>query len=186
MDLIVRSACRPDDAETVDIGVRRATIVGVERRLEATAPTEIDARGHLVSPPFVDPHFHLDSTLTQGSRDGTPRATCSRASNSGRAPGAPDGGGRRHLSGVQENDACFEAVTSSGARAMGLRVRPRGRVPGEHGRAPGRHAAQCNPPTTSPLACPAGIRRRGDDAVSERRSLGGQRYEVDFSPPGFA
>jgi cytosine/creatinine deaminase len=66
MDLIVRNARRPDDAETVDIGVRGATIVAVEPRLDASAATEIDARGYLVSPPFVDPHFHLDSTLTAG------------------------------------------------------------------------------------------------------------------------
>ena len=30
------------------------------------ARKEIDAGGHLVSPPFVDSHFHMDSTLTYG------------------------------------------------------------------------------------------------------------------------
>jgi cytosine deaminase len=27
---------------------------------------EIDAAGHLVSPPFVDIHFHMDATLSLG------------------------------------------------------------------------------------------------------------------------
>ena len=35
-------------------------------RLEAQADREIDATDRLVSPPFVDSHFHLDSTLSYG------------------------------------------------------------------------------------------------------------------------
>ncbi|MCZ3115047.1 amidohydrolase family protein, partial [Acinetobacter baumannii] len=32
----------------------------------AQAAEQIDAAGQLVSPPFVDAHFHLDSTLSHG------------------------------------------------------------------------------------------------------------------------
>ena len=35
-------------------------------RLEAEAGRVIDATGDLVSPPFVDPHFHMDATLSYG------------------------------------------------------------------------------------------------------------------------
>ena len=34
--------------------------------MEAEAKTVIDGHGQLVSPPFVDPHFHLDATLSLG------------------------------------------------------------------------------------------------------------------------
>jgi cytosine deaminase len=47
----------------------------VEPRLAATGREEIDAGGMLVSPPFVDAHFHMDATLSLGlprlNRSGT-------------------------------------------------------------------------------------------------------------------
>ena len=49
-----------------DIGVRGETIAAIEPKLEAEAPTVIDAAGDLVSPPFIDPHFHMDATLSLG------------------------------------------------------------------------------------------------------------------------
>ena len=66
MDLIIRNAHLPDGRKDLDIGVVGAHIVAVEPRLAATAPTEIDAAGQLLSPAFVDAHFHLDATLTLG------------------------------------------------------------------------------------------------------------------------
>ncbi|MBX5010253.1 amidohydrolase family protein [Rhizobium lentis] len=65
-DLIVRNANLPDGRTGIDIGVQRGRIAAVERDLQAQAGEEIDATGRLVSPPFVDPHFHMDATLSLG------------------------------------------------------------------------------------------------------------------------
>ena len=65
MDLIVRGAALPDGRAGVDIGVQDGRIAAVEPALEAEAGQEIDALGRLVSPPFVDAHFHMDATLAR-------------------------------------------------------------------------------------------------------------------------
>ncbi|MBX4925264.1 amidohydrolase family protein [Rhizobium binae] len=65
-DLIVRNANLPDGRIGIDIGIEGDRIIAVERDLQAQAPEEIDATGRLVSPPFVDPHFHMDATLSLG------------------------------------------------------------------------------------------------------------------------
>ena len=66
MDLILRHANLPDGRSDIDIGIREGRIIAVETQLAATAREELDVRGRLVSPPFVDAHFHLDSALTLG------------------------------------------------------------------------------------------------------------------------
>ncbi|MGO8187727.1 amidohydrolase family protein [Rhizobium leguminosarum] len=65
-DLIVRNANLPDGRKGIDIGIQGGKIVAVEHNLQAQAQEEIDATGRLVSPPFVDPHFHMDATLSLG------------------------------------------------------------------------------------------------------------------------
>ena len=65
-DLIVRHGNLPDGRTNQDIGVQAGRITAVQSALPATAPIEIDAQGQLVSPPFVDAHFHMDSTLSYG------------------------------------------------------------------------------------------------------------------------
>ncbi|WP_027142178.1 amidohydrolase family protein [Mesorhizobium sp. WSM3626] len=64
-DLIVRGGTLPDGG-IADIGISGETIAAIEPKLEGSARTEVDARGNLVSPPFVDPHFHMDATLSYG------------------------------------------------------------------------------------------------------------------------
>src|SRR5262245_50887704 len=64
-DLIVRGGTLPD-GRVVDIGISGETIAAVEEKLDAEAGRVIDASGRLVSPPFVDPHFHMDATLSLG------------------------------------------------------------------------------------------------------------------------
>ena len=75
MDIVLRDAALPDGRRGMDIGVRDGRIVAVEPRLAATGREEIDAGGMLVSPPFVDAHFHMDATLSLGlprlNRSGT-------------------------------------------------------------------------------------------------------------------
>jgi cytosine/creatinine deaminase len=75
MDLILRHANLPDGRSDFDIGIIGDRITTVERNLSAHGSTEIDATGRLVSPPFVDAHFHLDAALSLGlprlNRSGT-------------------------------------------------------------------------------------------------------------------
>ncbi|CAB1063463.1 Cytosine deaminase (EC [Olavius sp. associated proteobacterium Delta 1] len=66
LDLIIRNANLADGCTGVDIAVENGLISDVAPALDARAHREIDAGGRLVSPPFVDSHFHLDSTLTYG------------------------------------------------------------------------------------------------------------------------
>ena len=64
-DLIVRNATLPDGRK-LDIGIRDGKIAALERNLAGDAGRTIDAQGLLVSPPFVDIHFHMDATLSLG------------------------------------------------------------------------------------------------------------------------
>src|SRR5210317_1764268 len=65
-DLIIRNANLPDGRKGIDIAIANGVIADVAVKLDAKAIREIDATGRLASPPFVDSHFHLDSTLTYG------------------------------------------------------------------------------------------------------------------------
>ena len=67
LDLIIRNARIVGETETVDLGCLNGRITERTGRLDDPAREEIDAGGHLVSPPFVDSHFHMDSTLTYGT-----------------------------------------------------------------------------------------------------------------------
>src|SRR3984957_7690323 len=75
MDLIFRHANLPDGRTNFDVGIEGQTTSTVAENLPATAPTEVDAKGKLLSPPFVDAHFHLDAALSLGlprlNRSGT-------------------------------------------------------------------------------------------------------------------
>ena len=72
-DLIVKNATLPDGQTGVDIACADGVIAAVEPGITAEATEVIDADGYLVSPPFVDPHFHMDATLSLG----TPRMNVS-------------------------------------------------------------------------------------------------------------
>jgi cytosine deaminase len=64
-DLLLKGGALPD-GRVADIGVRGETIAAIEPRIDAEAGRVVDAAGNLVSPPFVDPHFHMDATLSYG------------------------------------------------------------------------------------------------------------------------
>src|SRR5262245_51616930 len=66
LDLLLRGAALPDGRRGFDIGVKDGLIAAVEPALQAQAAQEIDVAGCLVSPSFVDAHFHMDSTLSLG------------------------------------------------------------------------------------------------------------------------
>ncbi|MCA0919925.1 amidohydrolase family protein [Pseudooceanicola nanhaiensis] len=65
-DLLIRNATLPDGRTGLDIGITGGRIAAVEAGITAEAGEVIDAAGLLVSPPFVDPHFHMDATLSLG------------------------------------------------------------------------------------------------------------------------
>ena len=66
LDLAVRGANLPDGRTGMDLCVKDGRIVEVAPKIEGEAAREIDAAGCLVTPPFVESHFHLDSTLSLG------------------------------------------------------------------------------------------------------------------------
>jgi cytosine deaminase len=66
LDLLIRNANLPDGRKGMDIAVENGRILEVGPKLEAQATREIDATDRLATPPFVDSHFHLDSTLSYG------------------------------------------------------------------------------------------------------------------------
>ena len=72
-DLIVHNATLPDGHKGQDVGIAAGRIVAIGPNIDAEARDTIDAHGLLLSPPFVDPHFHMDATLSLG----TPRLNVS-------------------------------------------------------------------------------------------------------------
>lgn len=72
-DLIVKNATLPDGRRGMDILCKDGFISDIGLNINAKANQVIDAEGYLVSPPFIDPHFHMDATLSLG----TPRLNIS-------------------------------------------------------------------------------------------------------------
>jgi len=75
MDLVIRNASLPDGRQGIDIALEAGRIAAVGPALPLNAHQEIDAAGDLVTPPFIDAHFHLDAALSHGlprvNRSGT-------------------------------------------------------------------------------------------------------------------
>ncbi|MDB9892296.1 amidohydrolase family protein [Amylibacter sp.] len=72
-DLIIKNANLSDGQVGIDIACKDGIIASIGAGIDANAENIIDAKGLLVSPPFVDPHFHMDATLSLG----TPRMNVS-------------------------------------------------------------------------------------------------------------
>ncbi len=69
LDLLVHDACLPDGRTGIDVAVAAGRIVEVAAGLDAKVDRAVprrDCGGMLLSPPFVDAHFHMDSTLSVG------------------------------------------------------------------------------------------------------------------------
>jgi cytosine deaminase len=69
LDLLIHNATLPDGRLNMAIAVHEGRIVEVAPGLspaQAPAHETLDAEGQLVSPPFVDSHFHMDATLSYG------------------------------------------------------------------------------------------------------------------------
>jgi cytosine/creatinine deaminase len=65
--LFIHNATLPDGRQGIDVLAEGGRIVAVGPALNAPAQAQrIDAQGWLLSPPFVDAHFHMDATLSLG------------------------------------------------------------------------------------------------------------------------
>jgi cytosine deaminase len=66
VDTVIRNASLPDGRRQIDIAIADGRILDLGPALAVTGAREIDAAGDLVTPPFVDAHFHMDATLSYG------------------------------------------------------------------------------------------------------------------------
>ena len=66
LDLLVCNATLPDGRSGMSIAVQAGRIVEVSPGLTAPARDTLDAGGLLIAPHFIDPHFHMDATLSYG------------------------------------------------------------------------------------------------------------------------
>jgi len=66
LDLLIQNATLPDGRQQMSLAVRDGKIVEVAAGLDVAAHKKVDAQGFLLSPPFVDAHFHMDATLSYG------------------------------------------------------------------------------------------------------------------------
>jgi cytosine deaminase len=67
MNLLVRNATLTDGRTGIDVLAQAGRITDLGPQLAAPAGTPVlDAHGWLLSPPFVDAHFHMDATLSHG------------------------------------------------------------------------------------------------------------------------
>ncbi len=64
-DLIIKGGTL-SDGRVADIAVKGGRIADIAPKIDGAARETVDATGNLVSPPFVDPHFHMDATLSYG------------------------------------------------------------------------------------------------------------------------
>ncbi len=69
LDLLIHNATLPDGRQNMSIAVQDGRIAELSEGLQVPpheAHEVIDAGGQLLSPSFVDPHFHMDATLSYG------------------------------------------------------------------------------------------------------------------------
>ena len=69
LDLLIHNATLPDGRTQMGVAVQNGLITEVAPGLSpasASAHKTLDAQGLLLSPPFVDAHFHMDATLSYG------------------------------------------------------------------------------------------------------------------------
>lgn len=65
-DLILKNANIANGQSGVDIACQNGRIVEISSHIDVPAVEVLDCGGMLVSPPFVDSHFHMDATLSLG------------------------------------------------------------------------------------------------------------------------
>ncbi|MDP3164222.1 MAG: amidohydrolase family protein, partial [Hydrogenophaga sp.] len=66
LDLLITHATLPDGRTDMSVAVQDGRLTEVSAGLIASAHETLDAQGQLLTPPFCDPHFHMDATLSYG------------------------------------------------------------------------------------------------------------------------
>lgn len=66
LDLLIKNCTLVDGRQAQDVAVCEGKITAIANAIADPARQVIDAQGQLLSPPFVDAHFHMDSTLSYG------------------------------------------------------------------------------------------------------------------------
>ena len=64
--MLIKNARLQDREDLVNIVIQEGKIAAITAEPVASEREVIDAKGWLVTPPFVEPHVHLDTTLTAG------------------------------------------------------------------------------------------------------------------------
>ena len=66
LDLLITHASLADGRSNMSVAVQDGKITEVSQGLQAPAHETVDAKGLLLSSPFVDAHFHMDATRSYG------------------------------------------------------------------------------------------------------------------------
>ncbi|AOF85968.1 amidohydrolase family protein [Hydrogenophaga sp. RAC07] len=66
LDLLITHATLPDGRTDMSVAVQDGRITEVSEGLQVPAHDTVDAQSQLLTPPFCDPHFHMDATLSYG------------------------------------------------------------------------------------------------------------------------
>ncbi len=66
LDLLIFNATLPDGSTNMSVGIKDGIFALVDEGQRPDAREALDAEGQLLSPPFVDSHFHMDATLSLG------------------------------------------------------------------------------------------------------------------------
>lgn len=64
--MLIRNVHLDEKSGLWNIVIKDGKIENITKQNDLTCPTEIDAEGGLVLPPFIEPHVHLDTTMTAG------------------------------------------------------------------------------------------------------------------------
>ena len=73
--MLIKNAKLRDRDELVDILIENGKFSKIEKNIEIDSKEIIDAKGNILMEPFVEPHIHLDTTMSAGeprwNRSGT-------------------------------------------------------------------------------------------------------------------
>jgi cytosine/adenosine deaminase-related metal-dependent hydrolase len=132
--LLIRNATLPDGRTGLDLLCADGRIANLAPRISASAERTIDAGGMLVAPPFVDAHFHMDSTLTYGM----PRVNASGTLLEGIALW-----GELNPTLVQDASSSARSPTATGRSAGGCSRSARTSTRPTRGSSPSRRCCTC-------------------------------------------